>query len=246
MNTDYYLKADLYDKYRWNYPKKAIDWILEKTKITNESVLCDVGAGTGKLTELFSPYSKMIYAVEPDDKMIEILRRKRLSNIITIQKSSDSVDEIENSIIDAIIVAHALHWFTYPSTLKEFNRILKKDGLLVNVSNIYKESNIVNNEIEIAIEKFKKPVNYQNKNSVVLDDYFSEFKEKEFEFSFENNFESYIGGISSASFYPDESDIKNYDEMKNIILKLFNEKCPDGIIKMNCGCIVQIGKLRKQ
>jgi ubiquinone/menaquinone biosynthesis C-methylase UbiE len=245
MNTDYYLKADLYDKYRWNYPQAAVNWILDKAKIDNRSVLCDVGAGTGKLTELFSSKAKEIYAVEPDDKMLEILRRKKLKNVVLIQDYSDSIQEVENHSIDAIIVAHALHWFKYPSTLNEFNRILKNTGTLINVSNVYKEKKDVNDEIERAIEKYRKPTNYQNKSDIVLNDYFQEYEENKFEFSFTNDIASYIGGICSASFYPDESDGEIFYKIEKIITEVFNKRSTNGKIKMNCECIVQVGKLHK-
>lgn len=246
MNTSYYTKAKLYDKYRWSYLNDAIRWIFQKTNLNNNSKLCDVGAGTGKLTELFYSFVEKIYAVEPDSNMLDVLKNKQFANVSILNTYSDSIKEISYGIIDTIIVAHALHWFNYPSTLFEFIRILKSGGYLVNISNVYKETSDVNCTIEKEIEKYKKPINYQNNNRIVLNDYYSEYDEKEFPFSFTNNFESYLGGICSASYYPDESDGSVYYNMRNDIQKLFNELCPNGKIEMKCGCIVQVGKLRKE
>jgi ubiquinone/menaquinone biosynthesis C-methylase UbiE len=246
MNTGYYMKAELYDRYRWQYPETAIKWITNRTGLGSHSVICDVGAGTGKLTERFNSFVKKVYAIEPDEKMLEILERKELKNVITLQKSSDRVCEVNDDSIDVIIVAHALHWFNYPSTLNEFNRILRDQGLLVNLSNIYKENNDVNDEIIEAIDKFRKPNNYLNKNDNVLNDYCSGYEQKEFDFTFANDLESYIGGNCSASFYPDESDGEIYRKMRSSIIDIFTKKCSDGKIKMKCSCIVQIGELRKK
>jgi ubiquinone/menaquinone biosynthesis C-methylase UbiE len=246
MNTSYSSKAKLYDKYRWSYPDDAIRWIIQKTNLNKNSKLCDVGAGTGKLAELFCSFVEKIYAVEPDDNMLEILKHKQFANVSILNVYSDSIKEISHGIIDTIIVAHALHWFNYPSTLLEFNRILKSGGYLVNVSNVYKETSDVNCTIEKEIEKYKKPITYHNRNRIVLNDYYSGYDEKEFSFSFTNDFESYLGGICSASYYPDESDGLVYYNMRNDIKKLFDEQCPTGKIEMKCGCIVQVGKLRKE
>lgn len=246
MNTSYYTKAKLYDKSRWSYPDDAIRWIFQKTNLNNNSKLCDVGAGTGKLTELFYSFVEKIYAVEPDSNMLDVLKNKQFANVSILNTYSDSIKEISYGIIDTIIVAHALHWFNYPSTLFEFNRILKSGGYLVNISNVYKETSDVNCTIEKEIEKYKKSINYQNNNRIVLNDYYSEYDEKEFPFSFTNDFESYLGGICSASYYPDESDGSVYYNMRNDIQKLFNELCPNGKIEMKCGCTVQVGKLRKE
>ena len=46
-------KAKIYNKYRSSYPSQCINDILSTHSINNDLIVADIGAGTGKLTELF-------------------------------------------------------------------------------------------------------------------------------------------------------------------------------------------------
>ena len=65
-------KAWLYAKHRWDYPKPAIDQVLATTGIGEDSVVADIGSGTGSLARHFLPVAKRVYGVEPVFEMRKI------------------------------------------------------------------------------------------------------------------------------------------------------------------------------
>ena len=73
MTTDTFsrfsFKAEKYARYRHDYAQKAIQTIFEQTQLTNESVIADIGAGTGIVSRHFVENSTLVYAVEPSQGM---------------------------------------------------------------------------------------------------------------------------------------------------------------------------------
>jgi broad specificity phosphatase PhoE len=47
--------AEYYDSFRPSYPKEIIDKIINATGVNSNSRLLEIGAGSGKATELFTP-----------------------------------------------------------------------------------------------------------------------------------------------------------------------------------------------
>ena len=72
MNTKKFTgKAQAYAYARPGYPNDAVDYI--KTLAPAGAVFADIGAGTGKFTELLARQGHIIYAVEPNADMREQL-----------------------------------------------------------------------------------------------------------------------------------------------------------------------------
>lgn len=53
----YTFNAEKYSKYRTEYPKEFIEYLYERVGLNNNSVIADIGSGTGKLSNqlLISP-----------------------------------------------------------------------------------------------------------------------------------------------------------------------------------------------
>lgn len=63
--------ADYYDKYRPSYPNEIIDTLIKQTKLTNGSKLLEIGAGSGKATELFVNKGFEILCIEPGANLVK-------------------------------------------------------------------------------------------------------------------------------------------------------------------------------
>ena len=61
--------SDDYRKYRPGYPRELIDTLAAEYGLQRESVVADVGSGTGKLTELFLDWGCRVFGVEPNEDM---------------------------------------------------------------------------------------------------------------------------------------------------------------------------------
>ncbi len=88
--------------------------------------IADVGAGTGKLTELLLKRELHVTAIEPNDAM----RQEGESHARGAAWKNGSGEEtgLENNCVNWITSASAFHWIDLEKGLTEFHRILKPGG----------------------------------------------------------------------------------------------------------------------
>lgn len=127
-------KAEAYAKARPSYAKEAIEYIL--SLVPSNAVFTDIGAGTGKFSELIAAKGNTIYAVEPNADMRSQLERTLSSydNAFIIEGSSYDTT-LRDGCIDVICCAQALHWFDTQLYMAECKRIGKEKFLVVVVYN---------------------------------------------------------------------------------------------------------------
>ena len=112
-----------YARYRWDYVPAAIEWVIEKTRLTPDSTVADIGAGTGMLAAHFHGRVGQVFAIEPNAEM------RQIASIPVIDGYADATTLPDHSV-DLIAVGRALHWFPPMTTNAEFVRILKPGGWL--------------------------------------------------------------------------------------------------------------------
>ena len=122
-------KANLYEKYRLLYARQAVRDLLDH--IGTVEVIADIGAGTGRLAQLFAEYGTRIYAVEPDPAMRQVASTAfaEWDNIELHDGTAEQTTLAERSI-DLIAIGNAFHRFK-PEACAELRRILKPSGWIV-------------------------------------------------------------------------------------------------------------------
>ena len=124
-------RVENYLKYRPDYPETAIAAIIRICKLTNNSVVADIGAGTGKFTRSLLQHEMQVFAVEPNQTM-----RQSAEELLTkftgfhSQPGTAEHTGLAGCSVDLVVAAQAFHWFSSVRTLEEFSRILKPDGWL--------------------------------------------------------------------------------------------------------------------
>ena len=114
--------AALYDAARPGYPAEAIEWALPGLA----RVILDLGAGTGKLTAALAAPGRRIIAVDPAGAMLDRLREahpQAETRIGTAERTG-----LAASIVDAVVVGAAFHWFSRPAADAEIARVLRPAG----------------------------------------------------------------------------------------------------------------------
>jgi SAM-dependent methyltransferase len=122
--------ASDYDRWRPSYPAAAVDWLAPAAPAR----VADVGAGTGKLTELLVARGLEVEAVEPDQRMLTVLGRNNPT--ARLHQSDSSRIPVPDASLHAILVADAWHWFDPEPTIGEIRRVLRPGGWLGLVWNV--------------------------------------------------------------------------------------------------------------
>lgn len=121
--------AEAYHRGRPGYPAEAVRWMLGE----EPRIVLELGAGTGKLTEVMVEQGHAVHAVEPDEEMLEILRRE-VPGSSAKQAVAEEIPANDNSV-DVVVVGQAFHWFDHARALPEIARILKPEGEIALVWN---------------------------------------------------------------------------------------------------------------
>ncbi|MBI4425535.1 MAG: methyltransferase domain-containing protein [Elusimicrobia bacterium] len=118
--------ADAYERGRPDYPKAAVDLLVEKLRIGSEAVVVDLGAGTGKWTRMLLPTGAQLVAIEPVDEM----RAKfgELNPKVLIAPGSAEFITLPTATVDVVTCAQSFHWFQGPLALREIHRVLVPRG----------------------------------------------------------------------------------------------------------------------
>lgn len=117
--------AASYDRGRPTYPREAIEWALGSRPLT----VLELGAGTGKLTEVLIELGHDVFATEPDEQMLDLLSAKLPDARATVGSAEEI--PVGDQTYDAVVVGQAFHWFDQEAALVEISRVLKPGGRLV-------------------------------------------------------------------------------------------------------------------
>ena len=125
--------ADAYDRGRPTYPREAAAWLAGDQPTT----VLELGAGTGKLTEVLVALGHDVHATDPDEQMLERLR-ERLPDVRTSVATAEEIPAPDASY-DVVVVAQAFHWFDHDRAFPEIARVLKPGGRLAVTWNLRDE-----------------------------------------------------------------------------------------------------------
>jgi precorrin-6B methylase 2 len=111
------------------------DLAISRLPVTKNSIVADIGAGSGFYTFRIAPKVKQIYAVEIQDDALKFLKDRskelKLDNVAVLKGSERSAGLPENNI-DLAFMVDVYHELLYPKeVLQSIHKSLKPKGKLV-------------------------------------------------------------------------------------------------------------------
>jgi SAM-dependent methyltransferase len=129
-------RVENYVKYRPGYPEGILDTLRAECGLTPQSVIADLGSGTGILAAMFLENGNTVYGVEPNREMREAGERLLgdYARFTSVEGKAEATG-LRDGSIDLISAGQALHWFHLEAARMEFQRILKPGGWVAIVWN---------------------------------------------------------------------------------------------------------------
>jgi ubiquinone/menaquinone biosynthesis C-methylase UbiE len=202
-------RVENYIRYRPGYPAELIAILQTKTGLNPQSIVADVGSGTGISTAVLLPYAGQVLAVEPNESM-----RRAAETLLAAKPNFRSVNAAAESTtladasVDMITVGQAFHWFEPTKTRREFARILKPGGW---VALIWNERLTDTTPFLQAYENLLKTkstdydqVNHTRIDTKLIAEFFAPVNFELFEFPNAQHFDlaGLIGRALSSSYVP--------------------------------------------
>lgn len=241
-------RGENYIRYRPGYPREVVELLCTARALTSDSVVADIGSGTGKLTELLLPHVKCVLAIEPNLEMRQAGERLLLkqANFVSVAGTAESTTLADHSV-DLIVAGQAFHWFERQQTRTEFERILKPGGQIVLIWNRLQTSSTPFLAAYEALLRQCAPeykhVNHRNIDQAKLHEFFGH--EPQFHsIPYLQNFDfaGVRGRLLSSSYVPAEGE-PGCEEMLTLLRAIFDTHHQHGQVVFHYDTLVYFGPL---
>lgn len=161
------------------YQNKSLDYLnsqahsegIEFNKFINEiqkiekAVVLDLGCGGGHVSYNVAPHADLVFAYDLSHEMLDTVSKtasqRKLKNIFVQQGIAEDMPFSDHQFDVVISRYSAHHWQHVPSAMKEVNRVLKPDGIVIFVDIISSSSPILDTFLQ-TIETIRDPSHVRN------------------------------------------------------------------------------------
>lgn len=239
-----------YVRYRPGYPRVILDPLREECGLTPESVVADVGSGTGLLSRLFLDNGNVVYGVEPNAEM-RAAGEEFLRSYPKFHSTAASAEAttLPDASVDFVTAGQAFHWFDPEVTHREFARILKPGGW---VAVIWNERRIESSALLRAYEDMLRKhspdyaqVSAKYPEALRMAEFFGPNQVRQREFPNEQifDFEGFRGRLLSSSYSPPQGH-PNHEPILAELRRIFDEHNQNGRVRIEYTAHLYYGQLK--
>jgi len=225
-------RAEYYSRYRPGYPVSLLRYLERELSFSIDSVVADVGSGTGILSELLLENGNRVFGVEPNEDMRRVaeMNLAKYKDFRSISGSAESTT-LENGSVDFITAAQSFHWFNPEPTRAEFRRILQNNGWVVLIWNTRKTSTDFLQAYEELVSWLpdSRRVRHQDVSDQTLRSFLGDYRTVKLDNSQKLDYEGLVGRLLSGSYAPLPGQ-PLFDQMMTKVSELFNRHQVDGVV----------------
>lgn len=246
-NTDRFSsRADKYDKFRPGYPPELFDFLAHGVPVLPQTIIAEIGAGTGILTEELAKWGSTIYAIEPNAEM----RHKAGTHLVGLANCYLKDGEAENTGLedngtDLVICAQSFHWFDFEGAKAEFQRILRPNGSVAIIWNMRSNATDFEQAYEQLLESYSIDTQAMLERKTRGDNLSSFFGNDHIEkqvYLYETyvEFDQLLGRTYSYSYMPNESE--DLSQMRDDLKKIFDQYAENGRVGLSYQTLLFLGR----
>jgi SAM-dependent methyltransferase len=241
-------RVENYVRYRPGYPTAIVDLLTTKCGLIPQSLIADIGSGTGKLSEIFLAYGNVVLGIEPNEGMrgaAEVILGAN-PNFRSINGTAEATT-LPPASVDFITAGQAFHWFNLDKTKPEWTRILRPEGWAVIIWNDRRlDTTPFLHDYEALLLKYGTDYQTVRSENVVgaVEGFFAP-RSHEIQ-SFDNvqvfDFEGLKGRVLSSSYTP-EPQHPDFLPMLNELRTVFDKHQRNGRVSFDYDTSVYYGQL---
>ena len=239
-----------YVRYRPGYPDDLVRTLQAESGLNSDSVIADIGSGTGISTELFLNLGCQVYAVEPNADMRAAAESRFTSDprFHSINATAEATSLPDDSV-DLVTAGQAFHWFDVDRTREEFSRILRQAGFVALFWNSRRtDSTPFLKAYELLLIQYAtdyQQINHTNIDAAVLSRFFNglHFESRSFPTFQEFDFAGLRGRLLSSSYAP-VAGHPRHEPMMLELERLFREYESAGRVRFEYDTELYFGRLR--
>jgi len=241
-------RVENYVRYRPHYPAGIVALLETECGLTRESVIADVGSGTGFLAELFLRNGNSVFGIEPNREMREAGERLLATYApFTSLAGTAEATTLPDQSVEFVIAGQGFHWFDRERSRAEFARILRPGGWVVLVWN---DRRTDSTPFLAAYEQLLcdfgtdyDQVDHKRIDEAVLREFFrAEPGKKTFPNQQHFDLPSLTGRLLSSSYVP-EAGQPQYQEMLAALKSLFEAHQQDGHVTFEYDTVTFYGRV---
>lgn len=243
-------KVENYERYRPEYPAAVLESLREDCGLSPNSVVADVGSGTGILWRMFLEYGCRVFGVEPNEEMRRAGERllagyERFESVA----ATAEVTTLADASVDFITAGQAFHWFDPAGARAEFKRILKPEGWVMLVWNFPKmDGSAFRADYQGMLEVYGtdfEAVKARNRSMEQrLRTFFEphDYETRTFENQQTLDFDGLRGRLLSSSYVPDEGEPGHAEILKELT-RIFTRHEENGVVHVGYDTRAYYGQL---
>lgn len=249
MTNQFDGRAADYTASRPNYSPQLINCLYSRYGISENSVIADIGSGTGKFSKHLLDKQSQVYCVEPNDDMRSVAEQELCGYINFHSVAGDAENTtLKDNFVDCVTAAQAFHWFDAPKFKAECLRIIKPDGKVFLIWNIRNCGDVINQEWHNIFSRycpsFKGFSNGIEQADPAIETFFDQgYEYVSFDYPLIFDREYFIKRSLSSS-YSLRKDDTNYEQYLSALNKLFDKYERNGSISISNQTVAYIGTIK--
>ncbi len=242
-------KAEVYMQCRPQYAQGALELIRCETALTPDSLIADIGAGTGIFTGQLMTLGCHVAAVEPNaDMRSRIAETAPGAEIISAPAEHTTLPDGSVSLITA---AESFHWFQPESFRKECRRILRPDGKVMIVWNLTdKKTETIQRLHDLNMSHCERYRALFANGRTLENERFAEISQSFLKSCSTSCFKNdlsydktqFVGNRISSSYAPKPGD-PGYDDYRAALEAFFDQRQQNGMIAIPNNTVCFMGKV---
>lgn len=241
-------RVENYIKYRPGYPSRVFDFLKQHSDFSADTVVADIGSGTGISAEMFLRNGNKVYAVEPNKDMREAAERllKDYPQFHSINGSSEHSGLTAHSV-DLIVAAQAFHWFdkiAFKTECKRIGRIGAQCLIMWNERKVLSDFEISYEDLLLRYATDYTSIDHRNIKPEDIAQFFAPQAVQSVTLYNEQVFdlEAVKGRLLSSSYAPNVGE-PNYEAMIAYLNEIFERHQKNGSVSFSYDCNLYLGKV---